>query len=57
MVVLVHEADEGEVDTDVVRACLGLSQRVPVVIGDVYGRGACEALMDLCSALMNGGGR
>lgn len=57
VVVLVHEADEGEVDTDVVRACLGLSQRVPVVIGDVYGRGACEALMDLCSALMNGSGR
>ena len=57
VVVLVHETDEGEVDTDVVRAYLGLSQRVPVVIGDVHGRGGCEALMDLCSALMNGGGR
>ncbi|GAA1117789.1 MarR family transcriptional regulator [Nocardiopsis metallicus] len=57
VVVLVQETDEGEVGTDVVRACLGLSQRVPVVIGDVHGRGACEALMDLCSALMSGGGR
>lgn len=57
VVVLVHETEEGEVDTDVVRACLGLPSRTPVVVGDVHGRGPCEALMDLCSALMSGGGQ
>lgn len=57
VVVLVHETDEDEVDTDVVRACLGLAEHTPVVVGDVHGRGTCEALMDLCSARMSGGGR
>lgn len=53
-VVLVHETGDGEVDTEVVRASLGLSARTPLVVGDVHGRGACEAIMDLCSALMGG---
>ena len=53
VVVLIHQDGTGEVDTDVVRACLGLSARTPVVVGDVHERGVCEALMDLCSARMN----
>lgn len=55
VVVLVHQDGTGEVDTDVVRACLGLPSHTPVVVGDVHERGVCEALMDLCSARMNGG--
>lgn len=57
VVVLVHQDGAGDVDTDVVRACLGLSAHIPVVVGDVHERGMCEALMDLCSARMNGGRR
>ncbi|MEU3308405.1 hypothetical protein [Nocardiopsis sp. NPDC006832] len=57
VVVLIHHDAEGEVDTDMVRACMGLPDHTPVVIGDVYRRGVCEALMDLCSTLMNGGRR
>lgn len=56
-VLLVHQVDEGEVDTDVVRASVGLPAHAPLVVGDVQGRGTREAIMDLCSALMSGGGR
>lgn len=53
-VLLVHEADETTVDTDVVRASVGLSTHTPLVVGDARGHGVREAIMDLCSARMNG---
>lgn len=56
-VVLVHETSDRGVDTDVVRAWLGLSADTPLVVGDLYEHGAREAVMDLCSALMDGGRR
>lgn len=57
VMVLVHHHAEGEVDTDMVRACMGLPGCTPVVLRDVYRRGVCEALMDQCSMLTNGGPR
>lgn len=56
-VLLVHQVDEDEVNTDVVRASVALPPHTPLVIGDVQGPGVCEAIMDLCSVLMSGGGR
>lgn len=56
-VVLVHETAEREVDTDAVRARLSLSADTPLVVGDLHGRGARDAIMDLCSVLMGGGRR
>ncbi len=54
VVVLVHHHDQDQVDTDVVRAVLGLPEET-LVVGDVHGRGVCDAVMDLCSTLVKEG--
>jgi len=55
--VLITDSGEQGVATDVVRACLGLSEHTPLVVGDLRGRGVRDAVMDLCSSLMGEGDR
>lgn len=56
VVVLVHHGEvEGDVDIDVVRASLRLPVYTPVVVGEARKRGVCDAVMALCTSLMNEG--